>query len=87
MHRADGRGLDRLDLDNPDFNRRLDVLVAGRGNNPQNNGMTAGLDNFAPRVGGDLPDQRQHGLPHGLWPDLQRAGRGRARCAATTTIR
>jgi hypothetical protein len=52
MHRADGRGLDRLDLDNPDFNRRLDVLVAGRGNNPQNNGMSAGLDNFAPRVGG-----------------------------------
>ena len=52
MHRADGRGLDRLDLSNPDFKRRLDVLVAGRGNNPQNNGMTAGLDNFAPRVGG-----------------------------------
>jgi Carboxypeptidase regulatory-like domain/TonB dependent receptor-like, beta-barrel len=52
MHRADGRGLDRLDLSNPDFNRRLDVLIAGRGGNPQNNGMSAGLDNFAPRVGG-----------------------------------
>jgi hypothetical protein len=45
MHRIDGRGLDRLDLTN------LDVLVAGRGNNPQNNGMEMGLDNFAPRVG------------------------------------
>jgi Carboxypeptidase regulatory-like domain len=52
MHRADGRGLDRLDLSNPDFNRRLDVLVAGRGSNPQTNGMSAGLNNFAPRVGG-----------------------------------
>ena len=41
MHRADGRGIDRLDLANPDFARRLDVLVAGRGNNPQNNGMRA----------------------------------------------
>jgi len=46
MHRADGRGLDRLDL------QTLDVIVAGRGPNPQNNGMSAGLDNFAPRVGG-----------------------------------
>ena len=46
MHRADGRGLDRLDL------TTLDVLVAGRGTNPQNNGMSAGLNNFAPRVGG-----------------------------------
>jgi hypothetical protein len=46
MHRADGRGLDRLDL------TTLDVLVAGRGPNPQNNGMSAGLNNFAPRVGG-----------------------------------
>jgi hypothetical protein len=45
MHRADGRGLDRLDLAN------LEVLVAGRGNNPQNNGMEASLNNFAPRVG------------------------------------
>jgi hypothetical protein len=52
MHRADGRGLDRLDLSNPDFTKRLDVLIAGRGPNPQNNGMSAGLNNFAPRVGG-----------------------------------
>ena len=52
MHRADGRGLDRLDLSNPDFQHQLDVLVAGRGSNPQTNGMSAGLNNFAPRVGG-----------------------------------
>jgi hypothetical protein len=45
MTRADGRGLDRLDL------TTLEVLVAGRGNNPQTNGMSAALDNFAPRVG------------------------------------
>jgi hypothetical protein len=52
MHRADGRGLDRLDLSNPDFTHQLDVLIAGRGPNPQNNGMKAGLNNFAPRLGG-----------------------------------
>jgi len=52
MTRADGRGLDRLDLTNPDPARRLDVLIAGRGNNPQTNGMSASLGNFAPRVGG-----------------------------------
>jgi hypothetical protein len=46
MHRADGRGLDRLDL------TTLDVLVAGRGGNDQNNGMKMGLNNFAPRLGG-----------------------------------
>src|SRR5207248_2253924 len=46
MHRANGRGLDRLDLSN------LDVIVAGRGDNDQNNGMKTGLNNFAPRVGG-----------------------------------
>jgi len=51
MHRADGRGIDRLDLANPDFNRQLDVIIAGRGNNPQNNGMETGLNNFAPRLG------------------------------------
>jgi Carboxypeptidase regulatory-like domain/TonB dependent receptor-like, beta-barrel len=45
MHRIDGRGLDRLDLSN------LQVIVAGRGGNPQNNGMSASLDNFAPRLG------------------------------------
>jgi len=45
MHRADGRGLDRLDLTN------LDVIIAGRGGNPQNNGMKMSWDNFAPRLG------------------------------------
>jgi hypothetical protein len=45
MHRADGRGLDRLDLTN------LDVIIAGRGGNPQTNGLKTGLDNFAPRLG------------------------------------
>jgi hypothetical protein len=45
MHRADGRGLDKLDL------TTLDVLIAGRGGNPQNNGMKTGWDNFAPRLG------------------------------------
>jgi Carboxypeptidase regulatory-like domain/TonB dependent receptor-like, beta-barrel len=43
--RADGRGIDRLDL------QTLDVIVAGRGSNPQTNGLKAGLDNFAPRLG------------------------------------
>ncbi|HMC76276.1 MAG TPA: TonB-dependent receptor, partial [Vicinamibacterales bacterium] len=51
MHRADGRGVDRLDLTNPDFNHRLDVLIAGRGDNPQNNGMKMSWNNFAPRLG------------------------------------
>ena len=46
MHRADGRGVDRLDLDT------LEVLIAGRGGNDQNSGMHAGLNNFAPRLGG-----------------------------------
>src|SRR5262249_48177708 len=45
MHRADGRGLDKLDL------ATLDVLIAGRGGNPQNNGMKADLGDFAPRLG------------------------------------
>ena len=45
MHRADGRGLDRLDLNT------LDVLIAGRGDNPQNNGMKMSWNNFAPRLG------------------------------------
>ena len=51
MHRADGRGVDRLDLTNADFNHRLDVLIAGRGDNPQNNGMKMSWNNFAPRLG------------------------------------
>ena len=45
MHRADGRGLDKLDL------TTLDVLIAGRGGNPQNNGMKMSWNNFAPRLG------------------------------------
>jgi hypothetical protein len=45
MHRANGRGVDRLDL------KTLDVILAGAGGNPQNNGFSANLDNFAPRAG------------------------------------
>ena len=48
MQRADGRGLDRLDLTTRPA--KLDVLIAGRGGNPQTNGLEAGLDNFAPRA-------------------------------------
>jgi Carboxypeptidase regulatory-like domain/TonB dependent receptor-like, beta-barrel len=51
MHRADGRGVDRLDIANPDHSKQLDVLIAGRGNNPQNNGMSTSWNNFAPRLG------------------------------------
>src|SRR6184192_3196231 len=51
MHRADGRGVDRLDLSNPDFTKQLDVLIAGRGSNPQNNGMNMSWNNLAPRLG------------------------------------
>jgi Carboxypeptidase regulatory-like domain len=46
MKRVDGRGIDRIDVPT------LDVLVAGRGNNEASNGLEAGLDNFAPRLGG-----------------------------------
>jgi hypothetical protein len=46
MTRADGRGIDRLDL------KTLDVIVAGRGGNPVTNGLEASLGNFAPRLGG-----------------------------------
>ena len=45
MTRADGRGLERLDLTN------LEVIIGGRGNNPKNVGLEASKDNFAPRVG------------------------------------
>jgi carboxypeptidase family protein/TonB-dependent receptor-like protein len=45
MKRADGRGIDRIDLTN------LNVIIAGRGPNPQNNGLKADLGNFAPRAG------------------------------------
>ena len=81
MHRADGRGLDRLDLSNPDFDRRLDVLVAGRGNNPQTNGMSAGLDNFAPRVGGiyRIDDNTVFRTGYGLTYNAQGVGARSAR--------
>jgi outer membrane receptor protein involved in Fe transport len=50
MTRADGRGVDRLDL-------RTRIRASARrahcrrGGNPQTNGMSASLDNFAPRLG------------------------------------
>ena len=73
MHRADGRGIDRLDLTNLE---QLDVLIAGRGGNPQNSGMKASSDNFAPRARRDLPHEREDGVPHRLRPDLQRDALG-----------
>jgi hypothetical protein len=45
MTRADGRGMERLDLDT------LEMILGGRGGNPKNVGLEAGKDNFAPRVG------------------------------------
>src|SRR6266542_4083512 len=45
MTRANGRGVDRLDLNT------LEVLIAGKGGNSQTSGMKARLDNFAPRLG------------------------------------
>jgi Carboxypeptidase regulatory-like domain/TonB dependent receptor-like, beta-barrel len=44
MHRAD-RGLERVDLDT------LEVIIGGRGGNPDNVGLKASKDNFAPRLG------------------------------------
>jgi hypothetical protein len=44
MHRRD-RGLERVDF------QTLEVLLGGRGGNPENLGLTAAKDNFAPRVG------------------------------------
>src|SRR5262249_19479159 len=78
MHRANGRGLDRLDLSNPDFNHQLDVLIAGRGPNPQNNGMSAGLNNFAPRVGGiyRIDDKTVFRSGYGLTYNAQGWARG-----------
>jgi hypothetical protein len=75
MARADGRGLDRLDLNT------LEVIVAGRGSNPQSNGMKAGLDNFAPRLGGvfRLNDQTVFRTGYGVTYNAQawaRAVRG-----------
>jgi hypothetical protein len=45
MTRADGRGLELLDLNT------LEVIIGGRGNNPKSVGLEAGTDNFAPRLG------------------------------------
>ena len=45
MTRADGRGMERLDLDT------LEMILGGRGNNPKDVGLKPGLDNFAPRLG------------------------------------
>ena len=45
MTRADGRGLERLDLNT------LEVILGGRGGNDKNVGLEPGLDNFAPRAG------------------------------------
>jgi hypothetical protein len=45
MTRADGRGLERLDLDT------LEVIIGGRGGNPKNVGLETGRDNIAPRLG------------------------------------
>jgi hypothetical protein len=44
MHRAD-RGIEILDLNT------LDVILGGKGGNPDNVGLKASKDNFAPRVG------------------------------------
>jgi hypothetical protein len=46
MTRAEGRGLERLDL------QTLEVILGGRGGNPKNVGLEPGLGNFAPRIGG-----------------------------------
>jgi hypothetical protein len=45
MTRADGRGLELLDLNT------LEVIIGGRGSNPKSVGLEAGKDNFAPRLG------------------------------------
>jgi Carboxypeptidase regulatory-like domain/TonB dependent receptor len=45
MTRADGRGLERLDLNT------LEMILGGRGNNPKDVGLKASWDNFAPRLG------------------------------------
>ena len=57
------------------------MIVAGRGGNPQTNGMSAGLDNFAPRVGGvyRLNDQTVFRSGYGITYNAQawaRAVRG-----------
>jgi hypothetical protein len=77
MHRVDGRGLDRLDLST------LEVIVAGRGGNPQNNGMDAALDNFAPRV--SIASTTRRSCVAGT-VSLTTRSRGHVRCVVTTTI-
>ena len=43
--RADGRGMERLDLNT------LEVVIGGRGGNPNNVGLEAGKGNISPRLG------------------------------------
>jgi Carboxypeptidase regulatory-like domain/TonB dependent receptor len=57
MHRAD-RGIERLDLNSPVQlgpdgrpNGMMNVLIGGRGNNPNSLGIEAITTNFAPRLG------------------------------------
>ena len=69
MHRADGRGVDRLDLTN------LDVIIAGRGDNPQNNGMNMSWNNFAPRLGA-IYRLNERRFPYRLRHHLQRDAMG-----------
>jgi Carboxypeptidase regulatory-like domain len=45
MTRAEGRGLELLDLNT------LEVIIGGRGSNPKSVGLETGMDNFAPRLG------------------------------------
>jgi Carboxypeptidase regulatory-like domain/TonB dependent receptor len=45
MNRAEGRGMERLDL------TTLEMILGGRGSNPKNVGLEPGKDNFAPRLG------------------------------------
>jgi hypothetical protein len=45
MTRAEGRGLERLDL------ATLEMILGGLGGNPKDVGLSPGKDNFAPRVG------------------------------------
>jgi hypothetical protein len=45
MTRADGRGMERLDLNT------LEMILGGRGGNPKNVDLEPGWDNFAPRLG------------------------------------
>ena len=70
MHRVDGRGLDRLDL------TTLEVIVAGRGGNPQNNGMRRGPGQLRAARGRYLSLQRQDSPPQRVRSHVQRAAVG-----------